>query len=296
MPPQQRTHNDPSEQQRQSGGRRPVLPPRGGPRAELPGGNPQPRVPSWSDENAQPHLDAPRGHEEPESVESTTQFPPVRDDRQGPGATAEFARPDYDAPRPAPQQGQDTGQFVRPDVFGGAQGGGVQGGGVQHGDTGQYARPQAPQIPPAPQGPSSTGQYERPLPARPSGLDQGIPAQPAQQDYLPPASEPGDGRTPLYDTLETNWFHGQQQAAAQQQAQQNGQQQAQPQQPYPAQPAQGQQPQQHLPQRARSSRPPRGSRSGTGRRPPRRLPRRVRPPPPTAARTRRTGVSRRTTN
>ncbi|OSP40332.1 hypothetical protein B7767_26815, partial [Streptomyces sp. 13-12-16] len=25
---------------------------------------------------------------------------------------------------------------------------------------------------------------------------------------LPPASGPGDGRTPLYDTLETNWFHG----------------------------------------------------------------------------------------
>ncbi|MEV6940330.1 hypothetical protein AB0N19_39985, partial [Streptomyces sp. NPDC051132] len=27
---------------------------------------------------------------------------------------------------------------------------------------------------------------------------------------LPPASGPGDGRTPLYDTLETNWFHQQQ--------------------------------------------------------------------------------------
>ncbi|MEV5611752.1 nitrate- and nitrite sensing domain-containing protein [Streptomyces sp. NPDC052225] len=237
VPPQQRTHNDPSEQQKQGGGRRPVLPPRGGPRAELPGGNPQPRVPSWSDENAQPHLDAPRGHEEPESVESTTQFPPVRDDRQGPGATSEFARPDYDAPRPAPQQGQDTGQFVRPDVFGGAPN-----------------APQIPQIPQAPQDPSSTGQYERPLPPRPAGLDQGIPAQPAQQDYLPPAAEPGDGRTPLYDTLETNWFHGQQngQQNNQQAGQHSGQQnQAQPpqQQTYPAQPYQAQ-PQQHLPQRA----------------------------------------------
>ncbi|MCZ7462436.1 histidine kinase, partial [Streptomyces sp. WMMC940] len=33
-----------------------------------------------------------------------------------------------------------------------------------------------------------------------------LPAQP-QPEALPPASGPGDGRTPLYDTLETNWFH-----------------------------------------------------------------------------------------
>ncbi|WP_437084422.1 nitrate- and nitrite sensing domain-containing protein [Streptomyces sp. enrichment culture] len=102
-------------------GRRPQLPPRGGPRAELPGGNPQPRVPSWSDENAQPSvdraaLDAPRGHEEPD-VTRTAPVPRI-DDRQGPAATAEmpvigrsdqqdgpaataeFARPDFDAPAP----------------------------------------------------------------------------------------------------------------------------------------------------------------------------------------------------
>jgi hypothetical protein len=29
-----------------------------------------------------------------------------------------------------------------------------------------------------------------------------------EPEALPPASGPGDGRTPLYDTLETNWFHG----------------------------------------------------------------------------------------
>ncbi len=33
-----------------------------------------------------------------------------------------------------------------------------------------------------------------------------------------PASGPGDGRTPLYDTLETNWFHGDREARAQQDA------------------------------------------------------------------------------
>ncbi|WP_428952094.1 nitrate- and nitrite sensing domain-containing protein [Streptomyces sp. cg35] len=275
VPPQQRTHNDPAEQQ----GRRPVLPPRGGPRAELPGGNPQPRVPSWSDENAQPHLDAPRGHDEPDS---TAQFPAVRDDRQGPGSTAEFARPDYDAPPPAPRSGQDqnqgqgTGQFVRPDVFGAvpngnggpaAGAGGFRDNGLPNrqnpsgtdqferpqdpsttgqyeraqdpSGTGQYARPQDPSGTGQygqPQGtgqygqPQGTGQYERPAAPRQRGggqdfppvqrpaQDQSIPAQP-QQDYLPPATDAGDGRTPLYDTLETNWFHGQQQGQGQAQAQ-----------------------------------------------------------------------------
>ncbi|MEV1023997.1 nitrate- and nitrite sensing domain-containing protein [Streptomyces sp. NPDC050264] len=324
VPPQQRTHNDPAEKQ---GRRRPVLPPRGGPRAELPGGNPQPRVPSWSDENAQPNLDAPRGHDEPDS---TTQFPPVQDERQGPATTAEFARPDFDAPRPAPRTGpgqvpgQGTGQFVRTDVFGGVPNGngapaagnsafrdgglpsrrdpsgtgqyerpqdpsntGLFGQQQDPASTGQYERPQdpsttgqygQPQDPSGagqygrPQDPSGTGQYERPQdpsntglfgqqqdpastgqyerpqdpsntgqygqpqipsntgqyerPAAPrqrgGGQDQGVPAQP-QQEYLPPASEPGDGRTPLYDTLETNWFHGQQ-GQGQNQDPQHGQQ------------------------------------------------------------------------
>ncbi|CAM5369414.1 hypothetical protein SFUMM280S_04852 [Streptomyces fumanus] len=53
-------------------GRRPQLPPRGGPRPELPGGDPAPRVPSWSDGDdrlpaARASLDAPRGHEEPDA-------------------------------------------------------------------------------------------------------------------------------------------------------------------------------------------------------------------------------------
>ncbi|MER5441966.1 nitrate- and nitrite sensing domain-containing protein [Streptomyces sp. NPDC002790] len=359
VPPQQRTHSDPNEPR----GRRPVLPPRGGPRAELPGGNPQPRTPSWSDENAQPNLDAPRGHDEPDS---TARFPRVRDDRQGP-----------------PRQGghgpaQDSGQFVRSDVFGprdGNAGGpdaanGFRDGGLtdrqdpsitgqfgrqgdpsaagrpqhaqdsgtaqfprvqdpanaglfnpaqgdpsatgqynqQQGDpsaagryaqqqnpsdsggfprpqnpssgTGQYNRPpsdpantgqfsppqggpsatgqfQNPQEPsgtdrfprvqdpanaglfnPAQGAPANTGQYNRPPndlantgqyaqpqgrsdtgqfeftppkpPQRNGAQDQGIPAQPSQEDFLPPGdASGGDGRTPLYDTLETNWFHGQ---------------------------------------------------------------------------------------
>ncbi|MFG2523801.1 nitrate- and nitrite sensing domain-containing protein [Streptomyces sp. NPDC048527] len=299
VPPQQRTNQAPEQ------GRRPVLPPRGGPRAELPGGNPQPRAASWGNDDAQPpvpraSLDAPRGHEEPDS---TTQFPRV-DDRQGPGSTAEFARPDFDGPRPgapAPHdqgQGQDTGAFVRNDVFGGHQGhsqnpnhfpphnpsqGQPQNQGHQ---TGQFAAPGFDDgLRPGLQDPSATGQFPAPgqnnsgrprqdgqfpvgdgfgqpqqgpgqgqqqgqgqpqgrpggpardlpqlgsrdaadfsMPRPPlqGGQDQHFPAQPqapGRQDELPPAG-PGDGRTPLFDTLETNWFHGQQsgqQAGPQQQ-------------------------------------------------------------------------------
>ncbi|WP_318214571.1 nitrate- and nitrite sensing domain-containing protein [Streptomyces sp. SCL15-6] len=278
-------------------GRRPQLPPRGGPRAELPGGNPQPRVPSWSDENAQPpvpraSLDAPRGHEEPDS--SRTDWTPRHGDQQGPGATAEmpaiprhgepqgpgttaeFARPDFDAPAPRQDDPQNTGRFARPaaapygrdgsnaphndqfsrpgpaapqhdggpfvrsDVFGGQPG--HQGtndpastgqfpGAPAYGDgstgqhrlpdrqdpaaIGQYDRPQANGAhvgndfgaprPPAPQ--QRPAQQERPAQQQPG---HGAPAQqrPADGWALPPASGPGDGRTPLYDTLETNWFHG----------------------------------------------------------------------------------------
>ncbi|MFE0176655.1 nitrate- and nitrite sensing domain-containing protein [Streptomyces sp. NPDC059002] len=238
--PQQRTNaiNEPGDQ-----GRRPQLPPRGGPRAELPGGNPQPRVPSWSDENAQPQVsrepfDAPRGHEEHESTGQFAQ--PAADDLQGPGSTAQFARPDFDGPppgTPAPQDdaSQGTGQFVRSDVFGG-----------------QQDAPQAPAqgLPQdqgdglAPRGGREMPDYTVPRPPAPrrgqGDPNQGIPqqpqtsaqqpgqAQPQHQDPLgqddplglgpvqTPAAGPGDGRTPLYDTLETNWFQQQNQQAAQQ--------------------------------------------------------------------------------
>ncbi|MEV6886428.1 nitrate- and nitrite sensing domain-containing protein [Streptomyces sp. NPDC051135] len=316
-------------------GRRPQLPPRGGPRAELPGGNPQPRVPSWSDENAQPpvpraSLDAPRGHDEPDS--SRTDRSPRPDERQGPGstaempavprfgepqspaATAEFARPDFDAPAPGRGEPQDTGRFAQPgqnrfegqapyeNQYGQGQYGQGQYGPGQY-DQGQYdqgrfgaeapqddrfARPEpaAPQqgggpfvrsdvfggqpAPTAPNGPSPadrfagaqgydngsagqqdlpvrqnpavTGQFERPqaggaqggndfgaprppAPQRPaaqepSGRNPGgtPPQRPGDGWALPPASGPGDGRTPLYDTLETNWFHGDRETRAPQAA------------------------------------------------------------------------------
>ncbi|MDT0609460.1 nitrate- and nitrite sensing domain-containing protein [Streptomyces lancefieldiae] len=314
-------------------GRRPQLPPRGGPRAELPGGNPQPRVPSWSDENAQPpvsraSLDTPRGHEEPDSRTdrtpryddrqgpgSTAEMPviPPLGEAQGPGATAEFARPDFDAPAPRQDASQTTGQFAQPnadrftqpnadqyghngadarhndqfaqpgadrftqpnadqyghngadaqrndqfaqaepaapqdnggpfvrsDVFGGQPG---QAGPApalnDPASTGQFAAPQAydngttgQQYLPGRQDPAGTGQFERPqVNGAHEGGDFGAPQErPAHQEpaglpaapqrpndgwALPPASGPGDGRTPLYDTLETNWFHGDREARAQ---------------------------------------------------------------------------------
>ncbi len=174
------------------------LPPPGGPRAELPGGNPvprrdeqqrqQPQYPpntGWSEQQPpvpqqRQSADAPRGHEDYEAG-------------HGPAATTEFARPDFNAPppprgNPAPRQGGgagagSTGQFVRPDVFGGPSAP----------DNSGFAAP------------APTNQFARPDTGAPRPAN-ALPPQP-QQEALPPAG-PGDGRTPLYDTLETNWFHG----------------------------------------------------------------------------------------
>jgi hypothetical protein len=181
---------------------------------------------------------------------ATSEMPRI-DDRQGPAATAGFPRPDFDAPRPGmntPQNnGQNNGQFVRPDVYGSSgtapaapnpsatgqfatPGYGASqdpsstgqfatpgyGASQDPSSTGQFARPgygngQDPSSTgqfATPgygnrQDPSSTGQFERPAPP------QQRPTRPQEPEALPPATGPGDGRTPLYDTLETNWFHGQ---------------------------------------------------------------------------------------
>ncbi|MGW5676214.1 nitrate- and nitrite sensing domain-containing protein [Streptomyces sp. NPDC003860] len=238
-----------------------ALPQAGAPRAELPGaGQQRPQTTSWgSDQRSGAHgADTARGHDD---------LGPV----QGPGATAEIPRQDFQAPPPAdfgapvlqadpaieaaqaatpdgPRM-SDTGefpsptaadsaqqhrpphapngQFVRSDVFGppggaGAPGrpledggqfapprdggpGGLRDQGQDPASTGQFARPDmvAPQ-PPAPgRAPAPRGFEEQEAPVRGE-----LPAQP-QPDALPPAPGPGDGRTPLYDTLETDWFRTQ---------------------------------------------------------------------------------------
>ncbi|WP_411080673.1 nitrate- and nitrite sensing domain-containing protein [Streptomyces sp. cmx-18-6] len=217
--PQQARHeqNGPGGQggYQQPGGPGRQLPPTGGPRPELPGGGPQaqrPQATSWG-------ADAPRGHEE---HDATGQFPrpsgPGQDQafnappnqrpqtgRQDPGATSEFARPDFSAPQ-APQ-GQQYGQYQTPQPQDPAS-------------TAQFARPdfgapvqpnQGQQLPAPRQRGRDGNEFGAPRPsASPAGeapRRPALPQQPHQPEALPPAG-PGDGRTPLYDTLETNWFHG----------------------------------------------------------------------------------------
>lgn len=257
-PAPQRPADEPGAEKTGRRGRRPQLPPRGGPRAELPGSAPQqPRTPSWSDRSAEPRasLDTPRGHEEPE-VQQTSRMPRIDDrqgpgataeipvvghgnDAQGPGATSEFARPDLGAPRP--NAGQDGDQFVRSDVFG------TPGGPDSGSATGRFATPQSydnnstgqfPQYDgsgtgrhalPARQEPSAGGGFDAAQPGgygypqpqapqqRPAHPEPQAPQRPARREpeALPPATGPGDGRTPLYDTLETNWFRGAQEGEQQ---------------------------------------------------------------------------------
>ncbi|MET9556875.1 nitrate- and nitrite sensing domain-containing protein [Streptomyces sp. NPDC006645] len=246
------------------------LPPPGGPRAELPGGSPQPpqrpqrpgtsATTTWgTGQQSAPQRfspDAPRGHEEPEN---TGQFAmPSAGQGQGPGSTAEFARPDFDGPRPDLNNGagnsgnggngfSDTGSYPVPnsgDVNAGWQGQGQGQGqgpglGQNPASTEQFPRPDfnAPRPPepaPAPGSPGNDLFGQNPPPGQgrpgadqgqgrpgygqngPNGADFGAPRPPVgalpqqpQPEALPPAG-PGDGRTPLFDTLETNWFHGQQ--------------------------------------------------------------------------------------
>jgi signal transduction histidine kinase len=203
-----------------SGDRGRQLPPTDGPRPELPGGTssapgrdeqrPQrPQATSWGSEQPSTpprrhSADAPRGHED-------------HDSSRGPGSTAEFARTDYNTPPPRSDRGAGSGagsagQYVRPDVYGSQDAA----------STSQFARPDsgAPQLPaaaPRQLGDRDTSGFSTPrpanaLPAQPQPIDGGA-AQRLDEGWsgdgreLPPAG-PGDGRTPLYDTLETNWFHG----------------------------------------------------------------------------------------
>ncbi|MEU0144995.1 nitrate- and nitrite sensing domain-containing protein [Streptomyces sp. NPDC006288] len=226
--PQQAQFGQGGPQQQGGPGRQ--LPPSGGPRAELPGGNPQQQAPSWGAEEQgaprRPQQDAARGHEESSDTGSfarpgssapdqrfspPNQRPPMND-RQGPGATAEFARPDFSAPQaPQAQDPASTAQFARPDFN--APMPQDQGYGAQ--------APQRPQMPaPRRQDNGDFGAPRPPVPA--AGELPRRPELPQQYEGLPPAGPgelppagPGDGRTPLFDTLETNWFHGTQQGGQQ---------------------------------------------------------------------------------
>lgn len=174
------------------GGQRPQLPPRGGAaaRPELAG----PQSTSWGSDQA-------RGH----------------DELSGPGSTAEFARPDFNAPMPQGDgAGSTTGQFERPDVRGP----------IDPSSTGQFERPgyqpqrpggpgvggfarqpQAPQQPQPqhmqPQAPQQGGEY---APVPPARAEAPRLPQAHRPEALPPAQSSGDARSPIFDTLESNWF------------------------------------------------------------------------------------------
>ncbi|MET7902129.1 nitrate- and nitrite sensing domain-containing protein [Streptomyces sp. NPDC005355] len=118
--------------------------------------------------------------------------PPARGPQggRGPGDTAQFERPDYS------RGPGDTGQFARPEL------------GQGPGNTGQFARPELGQ------GPGNTGEYARPEINGPGDTGEFPLPQGGQgerdgrrtDDALPPAG-PGDGRTPIFDTIESNWRH-----------------------------------------------------------------------------------------
>ncbi|MGV9313179.1 nitrate- and nitrite sensing domain-containing protein [Streptomyces sp. NPDC003691] len=204
----------------------------------------RPPAPSWGAEQRPGPNGAPGGQDFPPGRGAD----PVRghDDR-GPGqapVTSEFQRPDYGTPPPgrpdsaglAPrgfeppagphqQQPGAQGPYVRDDVFGPPAPGAGPGlparpapeqdrfapprdtapAEPRFGDpaAGQFARPHtgAPQ-PPAPGRAPAPHGYEEQHP----GARNALPPQP-RHEALPPA--PGDGGTPLYDTLETDWFRGQ---------------------------------------------------------------------------------------
>ncbi|MFI1418892.1 nitrate- and nitrite sensing domain-containing protein [Streptomyces sp. NPDC020731] len=147
--------------------------------------------------------------------------------------TGQYTRGDiFGAPQGGPggQNPAATGQFPAPQGYDNGSTGQFQMPGQDNGATGRHSLPERPNT----AGPAVTGQYERPQPNGMHGAGPGAPRPPAPQQRpvhpeqqgnggsaqrpderavsdawaLPPASGPGDGRTPLYDTLETNWFHG----------------------------------------------------------------------------------------
>ena len=247
--------------------RRPQLPQRDVPRAELPGGTTQPAEggprSAWNGFAAAGSQT--QGPEEPaaspfarsgdrtggfsafddrQGPGSTAEIPRI-DDAQGPGSTGQFARPTFGG-------SQDTGQFARQDLFTPASGGPARrepaepaatgqfqafdahrsGDGVREQDraAGRFMAPprdnlqdtgsfqpfapaqgnhatDGPQQP-APNGdPGDTGSFAAPQFDRGRMPLRGVQQRP-DEEALPPATGPGDGRTPLYDTLETNWFRG----------------------------------------------------------------------------------------
>ncbi|WP_382465231.1 nitrate- and nitrite sensing domain-containing protein [Streptomyces noursei] len=191
--------------------------------------------------------DGPRGHEEPESTGSFERPAPAA----GPGDTAAFARPDFNAPRPGaarddvPSAGReparaaggpgDTGQFETGQFNTGqfeTRG--------QPETTGQFPRPNAdtgqfPQ-PVGDTGQFDTGQFDARQPETTCPFETTGQVRRPDVDRAPEARDPlaadplgdplgggplgapddraDDARTPIFDTIESNWFNTPASAAA----------------------------------------------------------------------------------
>ncbi|MGV9501608.1 nitrate- and nitrite sensing domain-containing protein [Streptomyces sp. NPDC003642] len=208
-----------------------------------------PAVPRGEDRQGPADFGNPQHQNQNQYDQSSGQF--VRPDVFGSAGgrrDASAATGQFPAPQQAPQSYDNgsTGQYPAPQAPQSYDNGSTgQYPAPRQDATGQYpaqrqnngsGRPPLPG-PATPADPAGTGQYERPqVNGGRGGSDFGTPRPPAPQqrparqepEALPPATGPGDGRTPLYDTLETNWFHGQQE---QQQPQGNGSAPAAPQQP-----------------------------------------------------------------
>ncbi|MCE7552845.1 sensor histidine kinase [Streptomyces thermodiastaticus] len=207
------------------------------------GGPATPDTPRGHDEAPQAQTSPMPRIDDRQGPGTTAEMPalPSGGEWRGPAHTASPARP-------GPGAGQHTGSFVRSDVFGppapdGGRGAARQpaaadpfAAGPSHGTgatgqypavrrehdadaTGRYPRP-GHDAPAAGghalagrQDPAATGAFPRPQPADPAGARR--PAQPRRQEpeALPPAPGGSDLGTPLYDTLETDWFRGGRQRA-----------------------------------------------------------------------------------
>ncbi|MEC4017265.1 sensor histidine kinase [Streptomyces sp. H27-D2] len=186
-----------------------------------------------------PAEDTPRGHEDHENTgrpprpESTGSYQPQRPGTQQPGTqtgtqqnssqpsptlggriqggpadTAAFVRPDFGAQRPQ-QSGPPQNALQQDGGFGARQSQGP-------GDTAEFVPPDFDGPPPGRTPRADSAPQARPTPNLP------VPNRPApnlpqpRQDRgdfqlppgaLPPAG-PGDGRTPIFEAIESNWFRG----------------------------------------------------------------------------------------
>ncbi|WP_438485697.1 nitrate- and nitrite sensing domain-containing protein [Streptomyces sp. S186] len=155
----------------------------------------------------------------------------------GPGETGQFRRPDADSGQ-FPRPDADAGPFQRPDADGRRFDTGQFDTGQfprPESDTGQFPRPGAGQFDAAPSETTgqfetngrfetgqfeTTGQFPRPEDERAEPVRQpGAGRAPAGQDPLGDplgASDAGpvDDRTPIFDTIESNWFNTPASAAA----------------------------------------------------------------------------------